>query len=345
MGRDQRTRHLLAPGKEASDDAEGGQSRASTGMSGPLKIGVVPRSGARPPGASLVGALEELGVASLWAPGHILIGREVPEAITGLATLAVLADHAVVGTAVLVLPLYHPVIVAKQVAELDRMTDGRVALGVGVGGEYPEEFAACQMPLAQRGARTDEAVTVMRRMWTERHVDHDGRFWSFSVPGVAPPPARSGGPPVLVAGRKPAAMRRAASLGDGWMPFLYSAAQYADSRASIVAHASAIGRDLAEFHWTCFVYVSIDDDSTVAREKAMRFIGAGQAGDPSRFRRRLDQVAAAGDPGDVRAALQAFVDAGVDHFIVMPCEPSDQLPMVRRLMRDVVPELDTARRG
>jgi Luciferase-like monooxygenase len=129
MGRDQRTRHLLAPGKEVSDDAEGGQSRASTGMSGPLKIGVVARSGARPPGASLVGALEELGVASLWAPGHILIGREVPEAITGLARLAVLADHAVVGTAVLVLPLYHPVIVAKQVAELDRMTDGRVALG------------------------------------------------------------------------------------------------------------------------------------------------------------------------------------------------------------------------
>jgi alkanesulfonate monooxygenase SsuD/methylene tetrahydromethanopterin reductase-like flavin-dependent oxidoreductase (luciferase family) len=138
-------------------------------------------------------------------------------------------------------------------------------------------------------------------------------------------------------------MRRAASLGDGWMPFLYSAAQYADSRATIVAHASTLGRDLADFHWTCFVYVSIDENSAVAREKALRFIGAGQAGDPTRFDRRLDQLAAAGNPEDVRAALQGFVDAGVEHLIVMPCEPSDQLPMVRRLMRDVVPALETAR--
>ncbi len=314
-------------------------------MTPTVEIGVVPRAGSRPPGVSLVRALEELGVASLWAPGHIVIGRDVPEAMTGLATLAALAERAVVGTAVLLLPLYHPVVVAKQVAELDRMTDGRVALGVGVGGEYPDEFAACQIPLAQRGARTDEAIAVMRRMWTERHVDHHGGFWSFRAPGVAPPPARTGGPPVLVAGRKNPAMRRAASLGDGWMPFLYSAAQYADSRATIVAHASAIGRDLAEFEWTCFVYVSIDDDAGLARDKALRFIGAGQAGDPSRFDRRLDQVAVAGNPEEVRAGLQAFVDAGVEHLIVMPCEPGDQLPMVRRLIRDVVPALKVVHAG
>ena len=84
-------------------------------------------------------------------------------------------------------------------------------MGAGVGGEYPEEFEACQVPLGERGPRTDEAIDVMRRLWTEPSVEHRGRFWSFSTPGVSPKPSALGGPPVLVAGRKAPAMRRAAA--------------------------------------------------------------------------------------------------------------------------------------
>src|SRR4051794_41707424 len=95
----------------------------------------------------------------------------------GVARLAALAERATVGTAVLLAPLYHPVIVAKQFAELDRATGGRMMLGVGVGGEYPDEFQALQTPRTQRGARTDEAIGVLKRLWSGEAAGHDRPAW------------------------------------------------------------------------------------------------------------------------------------------------------------------------
>src|SRR5205814_1402504 len=100
-----------------------------------------------------ISVLEALGADSLWTPGHISMGRPVAESIVGLTHLAAITQRVEIGTAVLIMPLYHPVILAKQLVEIDRMTEGRVTLGIGVGGEYPQEFSALQMPLAERGAR------------------------------------------------------------------------------------------------------------------------------------------------------------------------------------------------
>lgn len=273
-----------------------------------------------PPSAADIAAVEQMGADSLWAPGHVAADRPMPEVMTSLARLAELTERVTVGSAVLLAPLYHPVIVAKQVAELDRLTGGRVALGVGVGGEYPSEFRACQVALDERGPRCDEAIDVMRRLWTGVSVDNAGRFWPFDGVRVLPPPSQPGGPPVIVAGRKPPAMRRAARLGDGWMPFLYSPSRYAASVAAIRSHADSIERDLSGFQWMCFVYVSVHDDVEIARAKAVRFLTAGQAGDGARFESLLDSVAVAGTVDDVTARLQQFVDAGVDHFIVALCD-------------------------
>src|SRR2546423_15669375 len=102
-----------------------------------VKIGFL-SNGKREP----MSVLEALGADSLWAPGHISMGRPVAESIVGLTHLAAITQRAEIGTAVLILPLYHPVILAKQLVEIDRMTDGRAVLGVGVGGEYPQEFSA-----------------------------------------------------------------------------------------------------------------------------------------------------------------------------------------------------------
>jgi len=315
----------------ASDDDL--RSRLRFGFLGHHTVG-------RPVAASDVRALEELGAHSLWAAGHLSSGRPIPEAMTGVVRLAAFAERATVGTAVLLAPLYHPVIVAKQFAELDVATGGRAVLGVGVGGEYRSEFAAMEVELADRGPRTDEAIAVVRALWAGGPTDHKGTFWSFEGVDVTPPPVRPGGPPIVVAGRKQPAMRRAAALGDGWMPFLYSPDQYRRSLDTIRAHSAAIGRNLDAFDWMSFVYVSVDDDPSVARQRALEYIGAGQAGDAARFAAMVERIAAVGTPADVAARLQEFVDAGARHFILVPCTADGQLESARRLMHEVVPTLE-----
>lgn len=302
-------------------------------------VGFVPTGGSLAELRDTVPALESLGADSLWAPGHLASGRPVPEAMTGLAALAALSTQAVVGTAVLLAPLYHPLVVAKQAAELDRLTGGRVAIGVGVGGEYPQEFRGGQVDPADRGARTDEAIDIMKALWTGQEVSNSGRFWPFDHVGIAPGPVREGGPPVIVAGRRRAAMKRAAQRGDGWMPFLYSPERYADSVSQITALAAESDRDLTGFQWMCFIYVRIDEDGDVARQKAAAFIGAGQAGDGTRFAGLLDRVAVAGTPEEVRRGLQSFVAAGARHLVLVPCERDDFVGTAEQIMREVVPAL------
>lgn len=286
-----------------------------------------------------IAEIERLGAGSFWSPGHIASGRPDPEGVVGVTRLATLTSTATVGTAVLLAPLYHPVLVAKQFAELDRLTDGRVTLGVGVGGEYPAEFRAMGVPIEERGPRTDEAIELIKALWRRPSIDHHGRFWSMERVGIAPPPCRPGGPPVVVAGRKPPAMRRAARLGDGWMPFLFSPDQYRSSVGTIRAEAASAHRALTHFQWLCFLYVSLGDDRQTARNEALEFIGAGQAGDGARFEPLVDRVAAVGTTAEVVARFQQFVDAGVRHLVLLPCSRDGAVAQARLLMSDVVPEI------
>ncbi len=117
-----------------------------------------------------VGELEELPIDSLWVGGHVASPNPAPEAMVQLARLSSVAHRVTIGTAILLLPLYPPAVVAKQIADLDRATGGRVILGVGVGGEYPAEFRACEVPLSERGPRTDEAIGLLRRLWSAEEI-------------------------------------------------------------------------------------------------------------------------------------------------------------------------------
>ena len=140
-------------------------------------------------------------------------------------------------------------------------------------------------------------------------------------------------------------MRRAALLGDGWMPFLYSPSRYAESVRAIRAMAADRGRDLATFQWMAFVYVRVDDDRDEARRQAAAFIGAGQQGDGSRFAPIIDHVAVAGTSDDVRARLQAFLDAGARHLIIVPCETRDFTGAARRIALEIIPGLEVPGAG
>lgn len=281
-------------------------------------------------------ALEALPIDSLWVGGHVASTNGAPEAMVELARLSAVTERVRVGTAILLLPLYEPAIVAKQIADLDRATEGRVVLGVGVGGEYPGEFRACRVPIGERGRRTDEAIPLLRRLWTADAVTHDGRYYAMEDVRIHPAPAQPGGPPIVVAGREEPAMRRAAVLGDGWMPYLYSPRRYAASVETIRRAAAEAGRDLDAFSWYSFVFVNVGPDSGAAKENAARMMGGRYDRD---FRAMVDSVAAAGTVREVVDKLTAFVEAGARHFVFLPATASDDdaLVIARRLVDEVVP--------
>jgi probable F420-dependent oxidoreductase len=281
--------------------------------------------------------LEALPIDSLWVGGHVASPNPSPEAMVQLARLSALTERVRVGTSILLLPLYPPAIVAKQIADLDRATGGRVTLGVGIGGEYPQEFRACQVPVAERGRRTDEAIRLLRELWTGEERTHHGRYYSMDSVRIHPPPAQPGGPPIIVAGRREPAMRRAALLGDGWMPYLYSARRYADSVATIRSIAHTAGRDLSTFEWFVFVFVNVDDDPDRAREETVAFLGGTYR---QGFSEMLDRVALAGAPADVARGLGDFVAAGARHFVLAPASRTNAFEVVLRIADEVVPRVE-----
>jgi alkanesulfonate monooxygenase SsuD/methylene tetrahydromethanopterin reductase-like flavin-dependent oxidoreductase (luciferase family) len=236
------------------------------------------------------------------------------------------------------------VIVAKQVADLDSRSGGRVSIGVGVGGEFVNEFDAVSVPVAERGGRTDEGIAILRALWSGEPVNHQGKYFTLNDVVLRPVKSpdregsqmQSGGPPILVCGRKDAPMRRAARLGDGWMPYLMSPTAYARSVETIRTEAASIGRDLTGFEWMMYLYCSVRRDGERARDDVATFLGSAYGDKP---REMLDRIAPSGTPEQVAKVLQEYVDAGVRHFVISPAAPRDTLEVVTLAAQEVLPRL------
>jgi len=162
----------------------------------------------------------------------------IPDPIVWLAFVAAATERLRLGTGILILPQRNPLILAKEVATLDRLSGGRMELGVGVGW-LREEFEALGVPWERRGVRTDEWIEVLRAVWAEDHVDFDGTFTSFSGASVNPKPVGSS-VPVTIGGHSRAAAERAGRLGDGFFPAKGDIAELVDVMRQTATDA---GRD------------------------------------------------------------------------------------------------------
>ena len=169
---------------------------------------------------------EELGFDSLWVNHHILhvgyvkdrLGHDpYQDALVTLTWLAAKTSTVRLGTSVLVMPYLHPMSLAKQLATLDQLSNGRLIVGLGAG-SLPEENAALGVPYESRGRYCNEFLQVLRKLWTEDDASFSGEFFSFENLRSSPKPQQDPHPLIVVGGNRPAALTRVAKFGDGWHP-------------------------------------------------------------------------------------------------------------------------------
>jgi probable F420-dependent oxidoreductase len=158
---------------------------------------------------------EAAGFDSIWLGEHHNNPVLYPAPLIGLAAVASRTRSIRLGTGVLLLPLYHPMMVAEEGAMVDMISGGRLILGVGAG-YAPEEFAAFGYSLKERGSRLEESAALLHRLWTEENVTHRGRHYQVDNATVAPRPAQRPRPPIWFGAWVEPAIRRAARLGDAW---------------------------------------------------------------------------------------------------------------------------------
>ena len=268
----------------------------------------------------LASRAEALGFDSVWVHDHVFnaghvfhrIGdRPYYEPLTLLSYVAARTERVGLGTSVLVLPFHNPIRLAKTAATLDTLSGGRLILGVGVGGVAPESDAMGS-PFAERGAITDEAIIVMKELWTKEDPSFAGTYHRFSGMKFSPKPRQQPHIPLLIGGNSRAAIRRAVRLGNGWHPSTRSPEALSQGIRYLQEQAQAAGRDMAEIP----VSLSIPLGDPTARGDAL-----GR------------------DPVAIVKKIQAYADLGVQ-MIAIPGHTdkmAEILPAMDMLAREVLP--------
>ena len=297
---------------------------------------------------------DALGYASVFVTDHIVLPasmarsvypysatRQLPggaaqdylEPLALLGALARETKRARLGTSVLVVPYRHPLVTAKILATLDRLSGGRIILGAGVGWLREEFEAVGAPPFEQRGAVTDEYLAFMRQTWTTDPVTFRGRYVSVSNVHALPKPVQPNGIPVWIGGHTDAAVQRAARLGDGWHPIILRPPglllpdEYGKRVRQLKAWAKEAGRDPEAITLTIRVPMEV-------RPKRMK---------PPAGERPLFQ----GTAEEVTKDIRAYADLGVTHVVWDPTH--QDLPSVldnlERFVQEVMPKFNRARGG
>jgi len=265
--------------------------------------------------ADVARAAEAAGFDGVSWGEHLFFHGATPNAFVSLAAAAGATSRIRLLTSVVILPLYPAALAAKLAATLDRVSHGRLDLGVGVGGEYPAEFAAAGVDVRTRGRRTDEALELLGRLFTGDPVDFDGEFTRVPGEALQPPPTQRPGPPVWLGGRKEAAMRRAGRFADVWFPYMYSPEQLASSLTRVRGEAERAGRDPASVRGAVFCWGGVDPDRARSRREVVDTVSGIYRQD---FDRLADRYLLHGTPDDVAARLAEYREAGAETIVFSP---------------------------
>lgn len=286
---------------------------------------------------------EALGIDSLWFSDRLIpagpLSGPLLEPLTVMAAIAARTSRLKFGPAVLALALRNPVWTAKQIATIDFLSEGRMLPAFGLGSEDEREYEAAGIAKEERAHRVAEAVTVMRRLWTEDHVTHHGRFFHLTDVTIDPKPAQKA-VPIWFGGRSEAALRRVGRLGDGWLASFITPAETATGIQRIKEYAAEAGRQIDDDHYGVLISCYVAADAAKARQVA----------EGTLMRRRpelpLDDYCALGTPDDCIHLIRRYIAAGASKFVLRPvCPPQAMFEQLDLISREVVAPLQEALTG
>jgi alkanesulfonate monooxygenase SsuD/methylene tetrahydromethanopterin reductase-like flavin-dependent oxidoreductase (luciferase family) len=287
------------------------------------------RVGFFPPVAQRTGGPEELhatlaraadaGVDHLCVGDHVsfFVGAGSDGLITAASMLAAQAELPLY-VGLYLLPLRHPVLVARQLATIAQLAPGRLTLGTGIGGEDRHEIEICGVDPKTRGRRMDECLQILRSLADGTPVTFDGEFFSLQDALIVPAPSPR--IPLIIGGRSDAAVSRAARLSDGWLGIWVSPRRYATVRDHITREATEADRDPSGFEHALNVWCGFAATREAAREPL-----AAQMQDFYQMPfEPFERYSPYGTPADVAEFLSPYVEAGCSAFNVIPCAGDDE---------------------
>ncbi|HVN30054.1 MAG TPA: LLM class flavin-dependent oxidoreductase [Candidatus Binataceae bacterium] len=275
---------------------------------------------------------EALGYDSVWVQEQILGDAPMLEPVTLLTFAAALTSKVRLGTSVILPLTRHPIHLAKALASLDQLSDGRLILGVGIGGPHVPE-APFGIPKENRARRFVEGIRVLKALWTEPRASFAGDFWKFENLAMEPKPLQKPHPPIWFGARDEIALKRTVRLGDGWMGAgSSSTADFIKQSAMLRRLLEEAGRDPAKFPVSKRVYLAIDDNRERAEQRLRAWFG-------ERYKNAdmASRVSIWGGVAECVDKLGELVRAGAQHFLLNPV--FDDIEHLEKLASDVMPQL------
>lgn len=257
--------------------------------------------------------VHDAGIDHLFVADHVTFRDGLGmDGLIQVAGLLSLHPELAAYVGVYLLALRHPVVVARQIASIAEVAPGRLTFGVGVGGEDRTEFLACGVDPATRGRRTDEALTILRALLTGEAVTHRGEFFSLDRVRILPPPDPA--VPIVIGGRSPAALRRTAALGEGWLAAWCGPETFAANVAAVDELAAAAGRTGVDWHHGYQNWIGVGED----RSSALHRLGPAMEDFYGVAFSAFERYAPAGSAAEIADYLAPFAAAGCTTFNLFP---------------------------
>ncbi len=309
----------------------------------PAKIGIAMRNFTRFPELPDPRALveygvwvEQLGYELLWVWDHILLGTEphfpVADAMTVLTAVAARTSRIRLGTGVLVLPLRNPLLLAKQVATLDLLAEGRLELGVA-SGWYKREFDAVGVPFNQRGRIMDKNLDIMIRLWTEPEVTADIPPYNMRQAVMFPKPASRPYPKLLIGGYVEAVLKRAGQRGDGWLTYFYTPNSFLRSWVKVCDYAREAGRDPAALHSCNQLPIIVGPSREAVQERMMEWLNTEW--DFAGWSESTADSAIMGTVAECLAQLREHERVGTQRIVLVPYHYERE--QIATIAREILP--------